>query len=72
MPVQRTQILNELLGSFCADVRIGPGVVLLTALHPVSDHQKRQDGWAGVDPSPLVMLPLCPALAACGAIVNSD
>ena len=27
------------------NVRVGPGVQLLTALHPVSDHEKRRDGW---------------------------
>lgn len=32
------------------DVRIGPGVQLLTALHPASDHQKRRDGWERAAP----------------------
>ncbi|MEO6082058.1 MAG: sugar O-acetyltransferase [Umezawaea sp.] len=28
-----------------ADVRIGPRVQLLTALHPVEDHERRRAGW---------------------------
>jgi maltose O-acetyltransferase len=28
-----------------ADVRLGPRVQLLTALHPMEDHDRRRDGW---------------------------
>lgn len=28
-----------------ADARLGPGAKLMTALHPVDDHQRRREGW---------------------------
>lgn len=31
--------------SIGANVRLGPGAQLMTALHPVEDHARRRDGW---------------------------
>lgn len=33
-----------------ADVRLGPGAKLMTALHPVDDHQRRREGWERAAP----------------------
>lgn len=33
-----------------AHVRIGPGVQLMTALHPVDDHRRRREGWERAAP----------------------
>ena len=33
-----------------ADVRIGPGAQLMTALHPVDDHRRRREGWERAAP----------------------
>lgn len=33
-----------------SDSRIGPGAQLMTALHPIEDHQKRRDGWERAAP----------------------
>lgn len=33
-----------------ANVRIGPGAQLMTALHPVDDHRRRREGWERAAP----------------------
>ncbi len=50
---ERRPILEELLAKFGPgaaitigdDVRIGPRAQLLTALHPMEDHERRRAGW---------------------------
>jgi maltose O-acetyltransferase len=42
--------MDDALITIGADVRIGPGAQLMTALHPVDDHRRRREGWERAAP----------------------
>lgn len=42
--------MDDALITIGADARIGPGAQLMTALHPVDDHQRRREGWERAAP----------------------